>query len=65
MCTHLTKRGSIYYFRRVIPANLQPYFDGKKQWMHSLGTKDLAEGKRLSRLAGTYTDDLIEQAGAH
>ncbi len=65
MCTHLTKRNSVYYFRRVIPANLQPYFDGKKQWMHSLGTKDLAEGKRLARLAGTHTDELIEQAGVH
>jgi len=62
MCTHLTKRHSVYYFRRVIPANLQAYFDNKKEWMHSLGTKDLAEGKRLARLAGTHTDDLIEQA---
>lgn len=65
MCTHLTKRHSVYYFRRVIPVNLQSYFVNKKQWMHSLGTKDLAEGKRLARLAGTYTDDLIEQALAH
>ncbi|MVZ97888.1 hypothetical protein EUU23_09220 [Sphingorhabdus sp. IMCC26285] len=62
MCTHLTKRQSVYYFRRVIPVNLQSYFDNKKQWMHSLGTKDLAEGKRLARLAGTHTDGLIEQA---
>ncbi len=65
MCTHLTKRQSVYYFRRVIPTNLQSYFDNKKQWMHSLGTKDLAEGKRLARLAGTHTDGLIEQALAH
>lgn len=65
MCTHLTKRQSVYYFRRVIPVNLQSYFDGKKQWMQSLGTKDLAEGKRLARLAGTHTDGLIEQALVH
>ena len=65
MCTHLTKRHSTYYFRRVIPANLQPYFDDKKQWMHSLGTKDLAEGTRLARLAGTHTDGLIDLALAH
>lgn len=65
MCTHLTKRNSTYYFRRVIPANLQPYFDNKKQWMHSLGTKDLTEGKRLARLAGTHTDGLIDLALAH
>lgn len=62
MCTHLQKRGSVYYFRRVIPVELQPLFDGKKQWMHSLGTKELAEGKRLARLAGTDTDGLIALA---
>ena len=62
MCTHLTKCQSVYYFWRVIPANLQPYFDHKKQWMHSLGTKDQAEGKRLARLAGTHTDGLINLA---
>lgn len=65
MCTHLTKRQSVYYFRRAIPVNLQSYFDGKKQWMQSLGTKDLAEGKRLARLAGTHTDGLIDKALAH
>lgn len=64
MCTHLTKRQSVYYFRRVIPTNLQPYFDYKKQWMHSLRTKDYAEGKRKARLAGIETDKLIDEATA-
>jgi len=64
MCTHLTKRQSVYYFRRVIPNNLQPYFDHKKQWMHSLQTKDHSEGKRLARLAGIETDRMIDEATA-
>lgn len=64
MCTHLTKRQSVYYFRRVIPKNLQPYFDHKKQWMHSLQTKDYSEGKRLARLAGIETDRMIDEATA-
>lgn len=62
MCTHLQKRGAVYYFRRTIPKALQSAFDGQTQWMHSLGTKDLAEGKRLARLAGTETDKLIDDA---
>ena len=62
MCTHLQKRGAVYYFRRTIPKALQSAFDGQTQWMHSLGTKDLAEGKRLARLAGTETDKRIDDA---
>ena len=46
MCTYLAKRGSIYYFRRVIPAELRSAFGGKREFMQSLGTKDRTEAKR-------------------
>jgi integrase len=62
MCTHLQKRGAVYYFRRTIPKNLQSAFGGKAQWMHSLATKDMFEAKRLARLAGIETDRLIVDA---
>lgn len=47
MCTYLAKRGSIYYFRRVIPVELRSAFGGKREFMETLGTKDRAEAKRL------------------
>lgn len=47
MCTYLTKRGSTYYFRRVIPAELRPAFAGRGEFMVSLRTKDREAAKRL------------------
>lgn len=48
MCTHLFRRqGGTYYFRRAIPANLRYRFDGRREWITSLRTKDRGEAKRL------------------
>lgn len=48
MRTHLHRReGGTYYFRRAIPAKLRPHFDGKREWIVSLRTKDRAEAKSL------------------
>ena len=47
MCSYLTKRGSTYYFRRTIPLELRPAFNGKSEFMQSLRTKDRGEAKRL------------------
>lgn len=48
MSTHLFRRqGGTYYFRRAIPANLRHRFDGRREWIASLHTKDRGEAKRL------------------
>lgn len=48
MSTHLFRRqGGTYYFRRAIPANLRYRFDGRREWIASLRTKDRGEAKRL------------------
>ena len=45
MRTHLAKRGSTYYFRRLIPTELRPVFDGKSEFMVSLQAKDREAAK--------------------
>ncbi|MGR6327990.1 DUF6538 domain-containing protein [Sphingomonas sp. XXL09] len=48
MTTHLYRReGGTYYFRRAIPVALRPMFDGRREWIKTLGTKDRREAKRL------------------
>ncbi len=37
---YLAKRGTTYYFRRPVPAELRPYPENRPEWMVSLGTKD-------------------------
>lgn len=44
--SYLAKRGSIYYFRRAVPDDLQPVL-GKREIMRSLRTKDRETAKRL------------------
>jgi hypothetical protein len=58
MCTHLIKRGAVYYFRRVIPKNLRSHF-GATEWVYSLGTKDRDEGKERAHTESVRTDGLI------
>jgi integrase len=62
MCTHLSKRGSTYYFRRVIPENVRPWFDGRAEWIYSLRTKDREQGKRRAQDEAVATNVLIEAA---
>jgi integrase len=62
MCTHLSKRGSTYYFRRVIPENVRPWFDGRAEWVYSLRTKDRDEGKRRAQDETVATNGMIEAA---
>ncbi|MGK6356211.1 DUF6538 domain-containing protein [Sphingomonas sp. DT-207] len=63
MCTYLTKRGSTYYFRRVIPAELRPALGGKAEFMLSLRTKDREQAKRLIPDKTKETDRLLDEAG--
>ena len=62
MCTHLTRRQATYYFRRVIPAELQQNFGGKREWVYSLGTKDRAAAKRQAQDETVRTNRLIDEA---
>lgn len=65
MCTHLSKRGSTYYFRRVIPLNVRPWFDDRAEWVYSLRTKDYSEGKRRAQDETVATNAMIEAAERH
>lgn len=62
MCTHLSKRGSTYYFRRrVLPESLIP-FVGKREWLISLRTKDRSVAKRLIPDFTKATDAELDRA---
>lgn len=64
MPTFLSKRGSTYYFRRIIPEALRPEFGGRKERVFSLKTKDRATAARLCRQEAVRTDTLFEEAEA-
>lgn len=60
--THLTKRSSVYYFRRKIPLELQAFFDGKAEITFSLKTKSRAEAEPLSRKWSVFYDEQFAEA---
>jgi len=39
MCTHLQRRGSRYFIRRIIPLDLREHY-GKREITKALGTSD-------------------------
>lgn len=45
--TGLMRRGAVYWFRMRIPQDLLGQFGKSKEITHTLGTRDLAEAKRL------------------
>jgi integrase len=62
MCLYLQKRSNgVYYFRRTIPAMLQPII-GREHWTYSLHTKVKDEAKRLRSEHAVATDKLIDEA---
>lgn len=67
MCTYLDQVGSTYYFRRVVPVELQPFIltsTGKPrtEWKISLRTKDRSEAKRLIPDHVKASDALLDAA---
>lgn len=64
MCTYLAQRGSTYYFRRAIPAELRPALGGRAEFMLSLRTKDRAEAKRRVPAHTIATDAELDRARA-
>ena len=63
MCNYLSKPGSTYYFRRLVPVELQAYL-GRKEWSYSLRTKDRSVAKRLAQAEAVVTNGLIDAARA-
>lgn len=63
MCNYLSKPGSTYYFRRLVPVELQAHL-GRKEWSFSLRTKDRSEAKRLAQAEAVRTNGLIDAARA-
>jgi hypothetical protein len=69
MCTYLDQVQHTYYFRRAIPAELQPFIltrSGKPrtEWKLSLGTKDRDEAKRLIPAKTIESQALLDAASA-
>lgn len=46
---YLHKRGSRYYFRRKIPLDLLPHYQGRKEIVKALGTSEPAKARELVR----------------
>lgn len=59
MPNYVFLRSGTYYFRRVVPIDLQPLFGGKKELTYSLRTKDARQAARLGRLEAVKTDELF------
>ena len=69
MCTYLDQVRHTYYFRRAVPAELQPFIltgTGKPrtEWKLSLGTKDRDEAKRLIPAETIASQRLLDAARA-
>ena len=59
--TRLHKRGSVYYFRAMVPKDLRSYF-GKQEIIYSLRTKDKTKAIALVRQASPEWDRKFEAA---
>jgi integrase len=64
MCTYLAKRGSTYYFRRTVPAELRAALNGRTEFMFSIGTKVRDEAKRRIPAHTVATEQLLADAAA-
>lgn len=61
--TRLHRRGSIYYFRAMVPKDLRSHF-GKREIVYSLRTKDREQAIRLVRRASVELDEQFERIRA-
>lgn len=59
--SYLAKRGSVYYFRRIVPDDLR-LAPGKREIMLSLRTKDREEAKQLIPAQIIQSDALFASA---
>lgn len=63
MCNYLSKPDATYYFRRLVPVDLQAQL-GRKEWSFSLRTKDRTEAKGRAQAEAVRTNGLIDAARA-
>lgn len=63
MTNHLLRRGSRYYVRRKVPADLVEHL-GKREIVRALGTADPAEARRIVREASVQIDQEFDAARA-
>jgi integrase len=62
MSNYLSKRGSTYYFRRVIPEAIRSQLGGRKEIVFSLKTKDRKLAERQCRHEAVRIDALFMEA---
>jgi hypothetical protein len=62
MCNYVQNRNGTYYFRRVVPLELRPFFGGRREWTYSLKTKEKKEAERKARQDAVALDEEIEHA---
>jgi hypothetical protein len=62
--TRLMRRGSIYYFRAKVPADLLDDYAPRKEIVKSLHTSDRREGERLVRVESVRQDQEFEHRRA-
>ncbi len=60
MPNYVFLRSGTYYFRRVIPLDLRSAFEGRKEIVFSLRTKDRRQAARLGRLEAVKWDELFD-----
>ncbi len=65
MPTGLIRRGGAYSLRRRVPKDLLPAYEGRKEIVRALGTKDREEAKRLHALAWVALDQEFAAARQH
>jgi len=54
---HLETRGFVFWYRRKIPLDLLPAYDGKREIRHSLHTRNYDEAERKARKRSVELDD--------
>lgn len=60
MSEHIIRRGARYYYRRRIPTDLLPLFEGRKEIQQALGTSDPKVAAVAARRVAVETDNLFE-----
>lgn len=64
MSEHVIRRGARYYYRRRVPTDLLPLFEGKKELQRALGTSDPKEAAIAARRVAVEIDNLFESSRA-
>jgi len=58
---HIETRGRVYWYRRLIPADLISAYDGSREIRQSLNTKNPKVAERLARLKSVELDHQFDR----